>query len=76
MPGVQVTLITRDVDTPYSGMLPGHVAGFYTREECEPPPKDYEEPRPKIMKMVLHHLHHRFVRNGARAPARPGALPC
>lgn len=34
MPGVQVTLITRDVDTPYSGMLPGHIAGHYTREEC------------------------------------------
>jgi len=34
MPGVQATLITRDVETPYSGMLPGHVAGFYTREEC------------------------------------------
>ncbi|CAM9716004.1 unnamed protein product, partial [Phaeothamnion confervicola] len=34
IPGVQVTLVTRDVDTPYSGMLPGHVAGHYTREEC------------------------------------------
>jgi hypothetical protein len=32
--GVQVTMITRDIETPYSGMLPGHVAGFYTREEC------------------------------------------
>lgn len=32
--GVQVTLITRDVETPYSGMLPGYVAGYYTREEC------------------------------------------
>ncbi|CAM9646566.1 unnamed protein product, partial [Hapterophycus canaliculatus] len=30
----KVTLITRDVDTPYSGMLPGHIAGHYTREEC------------------------------------------
>ena len=33
-PGVQLTLITRDVDTPYSGMLPGYVAGSYTWREC------------------------------------------
>lgn len=34
MPGVRITLISEASDTPYSGMLPGHVAGFYRREEC------------------------------------------
>src|SRR5258708_1754445 len=32
--GVRLTLITREIETPYSGMLPGYVAGRYGFEEC------------------------------------------
>jgi len=34
MPGVRVTLVAKEVNTPYSGMLPGHIAGHYTWDEC------------------------------------------
>jgi selenide,water dikinase len=34
LPGVNLTLITDQTHAPYSGMLPGHIAGFYDFETC------------------------------------------
>jgi selenide,water dikinase len=34
IPGVRLTLISDVTHTPYSGMLPGHIAGFYSYDQC------------------------------------------
>lgn len=33
VPGLRLTLVTRDIDTPYSGMLPGFVEGVWHADE-------------------------------------------
>jgi len=34
MPGIRLTLVTRQVHTPYSGMLPGMIAGLYDQDQA------------------------------------------
>jgi pyridine nucleotide-disulfide oxidoreductase family protein len=34
LPNLRLILVSEMIDTPYSGMLPGHIAGFYPHQQC------------------------------------------
>ncbi len=34
LPGLRITLISETPDSPYSGMLPGHIGGLYSYRDC------------------------------------------
>lgn len=34
-PGLEIVLIAKELDAPYSGMLPGYVAGHYDLDDCQ-----------------------------------------
>ena len=34
VPGLRISVVSRDIHTPYSGMLPGLIAGHYGEDEC------------------------------------------
>lgn len=34
IPHLRITLISRDTMSPYSGMIPGYICGYYTKDEC------------------------------------------
>ena len=34
IPHLRVILISRNIESPYSGMIPGYLAGYYSHEEC------------------------------------------
>ncbi len=34
IPHLRITLISRDTMSPYSGMIPGYICGYYSKDEC------------------------------------------
>jgi selenide,water dikinase len=77
IPGVRVTLVTRGVDTPYSGMLPGLIAGHYTRDEAHIDLQvlaRFAGARVIVAEATGLDLAHRAVRIGDRPPIRYDVL--
>jgi hypothetical protein len=67
LPGVRLTVICTDTDTPYSGMLPGYIAGHYSFDEV------HIDLRRLAASAGARYYHDEVVRHRSRRAS--GALP-
>ena len=75
--GLQITIVTRDVHTPYSGMLPGYIAGHYRFDESHidlRPLARFSGARLVHAQATMLDLHQKHVICGDRPPIRYDVL--
>jgi selenide, water dikinase len=71
LPGVRLTLITDVAHTPYSGMLPGYVAGLYSFDDCHidlRPLSQFAQARMVVDRAIGLDLDNQFVICANRPP--------
>lgn len=71
IPGVRLTLVTNVSHTPYSGMLPGYVAGLYSFDECHidlRPLANFAQAQIIVQEAIALDPVHRWVKFADRPP--------